>query len=61
MSYLFFISDEALKQAVKKVVDCILETEQKEEEMYKNAIDPFSAIFDGTAVFIFSDAVYDKL
>ncbi|MBD2304324.1 Eco47II family restriction endonuclease [Chroococcidiopsis sp. FACHB-1243] len=49
MSYLPFISDEALKKAVKNVVDCILETEQKQEkEMYKNVIDPFSAVFDGT-------------
>lgn len=48
MSYLPFISDQKLKNAVKDVVDCILETEQKqEEEMYKNVIDPFSAIFDG--------------
>lgn len=48
MSYLPYISDNSLRTAVKTVVDCILETEQKQEdEMYKNVIDPFSAIFDG--------------
>jgi len=48
MSYLPFISDQALKNAVQNVVNCILETEKKQEqEMYKNVIDPFSAIFDG--------------
>ncbi|MBW4593573.1 MAG: Eco47II family restriction endonuclease [Brasilonema angustatum HA4187-MV1] len=48
MSYLSYIADDDLKTAVKKVVDCILETQQKAEEaMYKNVLDPFSAIFDG--------------
>ncbi|NMG22591.1 Eco47II family restriction endonuclease [Brasilonema bromeliae] len=48
MSYLSYIADDDLKSAVKIVVDCILETQQKAEEaMYKNVIYPFSAIFDG--------------
>jgi hypothetical protein len=48
MSYLPYISDNDLKTAVKTVVDCILKTQSKTEEaMYKNVIEPFSAIFDG--------------
>lgn len=48
MSYLPYISDEDLKTLVKEVVDCILTTQQQQEEkMFKNVIDPFSAIFDG--------------
>jgi hypothetical protein len=48
MSYLPYISDTALKTAVKKVVDCILATQiATEQTMYRNVIDPFSAVFDG--------------
>jgi hypothetical protein len=48
MSYLPYISDNDLRIAVKKVIDCIFETQSKAEEaMYENVIDPFSAIFDG--------------
>ncbi len=48
MVYLPYISDEDLRKAVKKVVDCILSTQQRQEaEMYRNVMDPFSAIFDG--------------
>ncbi|MES1023613.1 Eco47II family restriction endonuclease [Gloeocapsa sp. BRSZ] len=48
MVYLPYISDNDLRKAVKRVVDCILSTQQRQEaEMYRNVIDPFSAIFDG--------------
>ena len=48
MSYLDYISDNDLKAAVKKVIDCVRakETEAK-NDLYKNVVDPFSAIFDG--------------
>ncbi|MBD2537563.1 Eco47II family restriction endonuclease [Coleofasciculus sp. FACHB-SPT36] len=48
MTYLPYISDEALRTAVKAVFDCILRTQaEAENAMYRNVIDPFSAIFDG--------------
>ena len=48
MSYLTYISDDDLRTTVKTVVDCILQTQARTEEaMYRNVIDPFSAIFDG--------------
>lgn len=48
MSYLPYISDDDLRTAVTTVVNCIIETQARTEEaMYKNVIDPFSAIFDG--------------
>jgi len=48
MPYLSYISDHTLRNAVKQVVDCIFATQQQEEaKMYRNVIDPFSAIFDG--------------
>lgn len=48
MAYLPYISDDDLRHATKTVVDCILATQaQQEQEMYRNVIDPFSAIFDG--------------
>lgn len=57
MSYLPYISDENLKSAVRDVVDSILETQQKEEAtIYRNVIDPFSAIFDSVVLqFSFED------
>ncbi len=49
MVYLPYISDQDLRKAVKIVVDCILSTQQRQEaEMYRNVIDSFSAIFDGS-------------
>lgn len=51
MSYLPYISDNDLRSAVKTVVDCIFATQKQEEsKMYKNVIDPFSAIFDGVVL-----------
>ncbi|MBW4574433.1 MAG: Eco47II family restriction endonuclease [Aphanothece sp. CMT-3BRIN-NPC111] len=48
MSYLPYISDNDLRTAAQRVVDCILATQAATEQaMYKNVIDPFSAIFDG--------------
>jgi Eco47II restriction endonuclease len=48
MPYLPYITDDDLRAAVKRVVNCILETQERTEQaMYKNVIDPFSAIFDG--------------
>jgi hypothetical protein len=48
MSYLSYISDTDLEKAVKKVVDCISQVKSKpNEDLYKNVVDPFSAIFDG--------------
>lgn len=51
MSYLPYISDTALKNAVQKVVDSIKKAQVEEENnLYKNVIDPFSAIFDGVVL-----------
>ncbi len=48
MSYLPYISDTDLIAAVKAVVDCIVKNQaETEDDMYKNVIDPFAAIFDG--------------
>ncbi|MEM6752639.1 MAG: Eco47II family restriction endonuclease [Cyanobacteria bacterium P01_C01_bin.38] len=47
MSYLPYISNNDLENAVQKVVDCIREVQAKPDtSLYKNVIDPFSAIFD---------------
>ena len=47
MSYLPYISDNDLENAVTKVVDCIRNVQNKSDDsLYKNVVDPFSAIFD---------------
>lgn len=47
MSYLPYISDNDLENAVQKVVNCIREVQNKSDNtLYRNVIDPFSAIFD---------------
>jgi hypothetical protein len=51
MSYVPYLSDDVLQALVKEVVDCILATQQREEDkFYKNVVDPFSAIFDGVVL-----------
>jgi hypothetical protein len=48
MSYLSYISDDDLENAVQIVVNCIRQVQAKPAtSIYKNVIDPFSAIFDG--------------
>lgn len=48
MSYLSYISDNDLENAVQKVVTCIRQAQARPAtNLYKNVIDPFSAIFDG--------------
>lgn len=42
-----YIPDDKLENAVKKVVNCIREVQNKSDDsLYKNVVDPFSAIFD---------------
>lgn len=49
MTYLPYIEDEDLRTAVTTVVNCILQTQvATEAAMYKNVIDPCSAIFDAS-------------
>jgi len=51
MSYLPYISDHDLTNAVKEVVKCISKVQAKADKaMYNNVIDPFSAIFDGVTL-----------
>ena len=48
MSYLSYISDSNLENAVQTVVNCIRQAQARPAtSLYKNVIDPFSAIFDG--------------
>lgn len=48
MSYLSYISDHDLENAVQKVVTCIRQAQARPAtSLYTNVIDPFSAIFDG--------------
>ncbi len=48
MSYLSYISDNDLENAVQKVINCIRQAQARPDtSLYKNVIDPFSAIFDG--------------
>ena len=48
MTYLKFISDKNLITAVNNVIQVIEKAENRtDENMYKNVIDPFSALFHG--------------
>jgi hypothetical protein len=48
MSYLPYICDNDLENAVQKVVNCIRQAQARPDtSLYKNVMDPFSAIFDG--------------
>lgn len=48
MSYLPYIADNDLESAVQTVVNCIFQVKARPaDSLYKNVIDPFSAIFDG--------------
>jgi Eco47II restriction endonuclease len=48
MPYLLFISDDNLITAVKKVITTIESAQNKiDSKLYKNVLDPFSALFDG--------------
>lgn len=48
MPYLKYISDQNLIVAVGKVINVIMQTEKKSDEsLFKNVLDPFSAIFQG--------------
>jgi len=48
MAYLKFISDDALKASVSKVIRTIeFAQENADATLYKNVIDPFSALFHG--------------
>lgn len=50
MSYLPYIDDTNLVREVKRVVDVILNSKEvAERDLYKNVVDPFSALFDSFA------------
>jgi len=49
MSYLTFINDDDFKKHVKTVLNVAKNaTDKAEEKLYKNTVDPFSALFDAS-------------